>query len=108
MAEITKKVEAMYSDGYHIGDWEQIGKEWEELKEKYGFASSDVTEIFTILAQLEYKSKKLKDIPAVANALLAGGWTSADRDGLISEYDLLEEDADKVVEEMAKLEEIYK
>ena len=48
--------------------------------------------------------KTMKDYLASAAALYDGGWRAEDRDQLIEEYDLTEEEADKLCEILEELE----
>lgn len=43
-----------------------------------------------------------KDISSSAAALYDGGWRAEDRDQLISEYDLTEDEADQLCEALAE------
>ena len=46
----------------------------------------------------------MKDYTASAAALYDGGWRAEDRDQLIEEYELTEEEADKICEILASYE----
>lgn len=46
----------------------------------------------------------LKDIESSAAALYDGGWRSEDKEQLISEYDLTEEEAEAICERLATFE----
>ena len=46
----------------------------------------------------------MKDYAASAAALYDGGWRAEDRDHLIKEYELTEEEADKLCEILEELE----
>ena len=46
----------------------------------------------------------LKDIESSAAALYDGGWRSEDKEQLISEYDLTEEEAEAICERLAAFE----
>jgi hypothetical protein len=48
----------------------------------------------------------LKDKQSSAAALYDGGWRSADKEQLISEYDLTAEEADSLCKELEKYEAI--
>lgn len=45
------------------------------------------------------------DINEAAYNLLAGGWSPEDRDELMEEYSLTEEETDDIVKEMAEVQE---
>lgn len=47
----------------------------------------------------------MNDIQRAASNLYDGGWRAEDRDQLIKEYELTEEEADAICEELAKIEE---
>lgn len=47
----------------------------------------------------------LKDVESSAAALYDGGWRSDDREDLISEYELTEDEADALCEELKRLED---
>ena len=47
----------------------------------------------------------IEDVRSSAAALYDGGWRSDDRDELIEEYELTEEEADSLVKELKKIEE---
>ena len=49
----------------------------------------------------------MTDYNTNAAALYDGGWRAEDRDQLISEYELTAEEADKLAERLADLEEIH-
>lgn len=44
------------------------------------------------------------DINSSASALHEGGWTSEDKEQLMQEYQLTEEDAEEICEELKKFE----
>lgn len=46
----------------------------------------------------------MKDINTTAAVLLAGGWTTEDKDELIREYQLTGDEAEEIIEEMKWLE----
>jgi hypothetical protein len=46
----------------------------------------------------------MKDITSAAAALYDGGWRADDRDELIAEYDLTEEEADAICEMLREYE----
>lgn len=46
------------------------------------------------------------ELTSSAAALFDGGWRSDDREQLINEYDLTDEEADKIVLELERLENI--
>jgi len=46
----------------------------------------------------------MKDISSSAAALYDGGWRASDKDQLIKEYQLTEDEAEKVCEELKKYE----
>lgn len=50
------------------------------------------------------KEHTMKDYTASAAALYNGGWRVEDRDQLIEEYELTEEEADKICEILASYE----
>jgi len=47
----------------------------------------------------------LQDIESSAAALYDGGWRAEDRDELIEEYELAEEDADAICEKLKEYEQ---
>ena len=48
---------------------------------------------------------RFTDINEAAHSLLAGGWTPEDREELMEEYSLTEEEADDIVKEMAEVQD---
>lgn len=47
----------------------------------------------------------LKDVESCAAALYDGGWRAEDRDQMISEYELTEDEADAICERLAEFAE---
>lgn len=51
------------------------------------------------------KKEALKNIPICASALFDGGWRYTDKEMIKSEYDLTNNDAKSLCEELKKIEE---
>lgn len=47
----------------------------------------------------------MRDLEMSASALYDGGWRAEDKDELISEYQLTEQEADELVEKLAEYED---
>lgn len=48
----------------------------------------------------------MKDTNTTAAVLLAGGWTAEDKEELIREYRLTGDEAEEIIEEMRRLENV--
>lgn len=47
----------------------------------------------------------MKDVNTIAANLLDGGWTPEDKADMMAEYELTEEEADEIIEEMKKFQD---
>ena len=92
-------------------NWEEIadylnkrieaGEDPEEVWERY---CSGRYEDAPEAVMEEEESSMIKDVQSSAAALYDGGWRSGGRDELIAEYDLTEDEADQLCEELERLE----